>query len=82
MGRPDELGNGDLYISFRKQDGGWSKAENMGSIINSKEMELFASVSPDGKYLFFTSDREGSNNVYWIDAKVIDDFKPGKKSIK
>jgi len=51
------FGGYDLFISFREADGSWTKAKNMGEQINSKAREICPSVSPDGKYLFFTSDR-------------------------
>lgn len=73
-------GSTDLYISFRKKDGTWGRARNMGPGINSKSTERFPKLSADGKYLFFGSDRnlppgaEGTD-VYWVDAKVIDHLK-------
>jgi Tol biopolymer transport system component len=47
----------DLYISFRKKDGSWIKAINMGEKINTSEIEICPSVTPNGKYFFFTSYR-------------------------
>ncbi len=44
-----------LHISFKKSDGSWSKAINMGNVINDLEPALFAFVSYDGRYLFFTN---------------------------
>jgi len=29
-------------------------------------------VSPDGKYLFFTSKRAGEGDIFWVDAKIIE----------
>jgi len=29
-----------------------------------------------GKYLFFLSMRAGKYKIYWMDAKIIDEFKP------
>jgi Tol biopolymer transport system component len=46
-----------LHISFRKKDGTWTKGINMGNIINDKVPSLFASVSQDGKYMFFLSNK-------------------------
>ncbi|MDP2037082.1 MAG: hypothetical protein Q8L04_06835 [Ignavibacteria bacterium] len=64
---------GDLYISFRQHDGNWTDPVSLGEPINSKEMERFPAVSPDGKYLFFTRDTPGSDeDVYWVSAKIID----------
>ncbi|RYU93428.1 PD40 domain-containing protein [Emticicia agri] len=64
----------DLYISFKKNDE-WSEPVNMGSKINTAFSERFARVSPDGKYLFFGSNRNGNFDIFWIDASIINEFK-------
>jgi len=57
-GRKDSLGQTDYYVSFRGADGTWSEAVNMGPKINSASgSEYSASVSPDGRYLFFMASR-------------------------
>jgi Tol biopolymer transport system component len=55
--RSDSFGSGDLYISFRQGDGSWSTMKNMGDSINSAANEHCPMLSPDGKYLFFSSGR-------------------------
>ena len=55
-GRPDTRGSYDLYISYQR-DGQWSEPRNLGDAINSDGWEFGAKLSPDGKYLFFTSNR-------------------------
>jgi len=57
IGREDDLGEGDLYISHRVQDTTWTKPRNMGKPINSEKLDYCPFVSPDGKFLFFTSQR-------------------------
>jgi len=52
------FGNNDLYISYRKSDGSWSHALNMGETINTPSEEVCPIVSHDGKYLFFSSNRK------------------------
>jgi len=76
MGRPDCLGSGDLYISFRKKDDDWTKSKHMGNRINSPDSDYCPYVSPNGKYFFFTSRRTGADDIYWVDAKVIEELKP------
>ena len=61
-------GRGDLYISFKKKDGTWSKSVNMGEEINTKHHELCPFVTMDGRYLFYTSDQD----IYWVSTKIID----------
>jgi hypothetical protein len=74
--RPGGLGASDLYISFRKSDGSWLPAQNMGAEINSEQQDLTPMVTPDGAYLFFTSRRAGVSDLYWVDATVIDRLHP------
>ncbi|MCJ7615309.1 MAG: hypothetical protein MUO43_02095, partial [Desulfobacterales bacterium] len=51
--RPDGYGEMDLYISFRKENGEWTEAKNMGPKVNSPNDERRSFVTYDGKYLFF-----------------------------
>ncbi len=46
----------DLYISVN-QDGHWSQAKHLEHGINSTADESAPSITPDGKYLFFSSER-------------------------
>jgi len=71
-GHRDRVGDYDLYISVHQPDGSWSQATNLGREINSRYQELYAVVSPDGKYLFFLSNRDGAHSVYWVDLRVIE----------
>ncbi len=70
--RPGGHGSADLYISFAGPDGSWMEPRNMGESINSSGYDFCAMLSPDGKYLFFTS----GNDIYWVDAKVIAGLAP------
>ena len=65
----------DLFISFRKADGGWIEAKTLGSPINTRGNELCPVVSPDGKFLFFISTRGGDNQVFWVGAGIIQRIK-------
>ena len=55
--RPGQLGEGDLYISFKGKENEWLEPVNMGDKINSQFHEVAPYVSPDGNYLFFCSFR-------------------------
>jgi Tol biopolymer transport system component len=46
----------------------------MGSDINYRDVGS-PYVSPDGKYLFFNSGRNGNFDIYWCDAKIIEKLK-------
>ncbi|MCP4898542.1 MAG: Xaa-Pro aminopeptidase, partial [bacterium] len=56
-GRESGYGKGDLYVSFRIAEAGWTEAVNLGDAVNTEHTEFCPSVSRDGKYLFFTSNR-------------------------
>lgn len=55
-GRPSALGGHDLYISYRR-NGVWQRPLRLPEPINSTANDLNPSVSPDGRYLYFTSTR-------------------------
>jgi Tol biopolymer transport system component len=67
-GRPEGSG---LFISYKKDDGNWTKAKYMGEPFGDDA--LLTTISPNGKYLFFTGRREGRKGVFWVDAKIIDE---------
>lgn len=69
------MGKPELYISFRKKDGSWTNAANMGPVINSTKTEFAGSVSPDGKYLFFHRRVNGNGDIYWVSAKIINQLR-------
>ena len=73
--RPDGFGDFDLYVSYNKKDGTWTKARNMGNTINTPALENAPAVSPDGKCLFFISRRNGIGEFFWVDAKIIEELK-------
>jgi hypothetical protein len=103
-------GASDLYISFRKQDGSWTKAINLGNEINSSRWEFSPRVTVDGKFLFFASNRRfrepfpetvityeekmkmlnkelnspgnGHSDIYWVDAKIIEELRPEESKIR
>jgi ankyrin repeat protein len=73
--RTNIMKNDDLYVSFRNKGGSWTEAVRIDEPVSSSSVEICASVSSDGKYLFFKSNRAGSMNIYWIDAKILNQFK-------
>lgn len=55
--RPGGMGSSDLYVCFRAADGSWTPAVNLGAAVNSPDPEFSPALTPDGKFLFFTSYR-------------------------
>jgi len=64
-------GEGDLFVCFRQPDGSWGEAFNLGDEINTPATNFCPSVSPDGQYIFYATNRD----IYWVSAKVLDRLK-------
>lgn len=64
---------GDLYITYYDENiKKWSIPQNLGKPINTRAQERFPSVSPDGKFLFFTRwTKDNNQDVYWVKADII-----------
>jgi hypothetical protein len=73
--KPGGLGRDDLYISYRRKDGTWSVPVNMGDEVNSAGSENRPYVTRDGKYFFFTSTKNGSRDIFWVQAAYLDRFR-------
>jgi hypothetical protein len=76
--KPSGLGEDDLYVTFKQSDGLWSDPVHMGNEINTEKSENRPYVSPDGKYLFYASTIRGNRDIYWIDARIIQELKQRK----
>ncbi len=68
----------DIYVCYRKEDFSWTKPINLGKEVNTIYNESCPSISPDGKYLFFSRYNEtgGLPNIYWVSSEVIESLKP------
>jgi len=71
--RPDGKGRCDIYTSTKKNDK-WTEAVNLGAPINSGFWEAQPSISPDGKTLYFVSNRDGGHGQkdIWI-SNIMED---------
>ena len=69
--RPEGLGAGDLYISFKDENDDWKTAVNMGEPVNTYGHELCPFVTPDGKYFLYTSNQD----IYWVSTKIFDKYR-------
>ncbi|MEM1269060.1 MAG: hypothetical protein AAGI08_03330 [Bacteroidota bacterium] len=54
--RPGGFGESDLYLS-RRTETGWSTPANLGPAVNTSAGEAHPELAPDGRALFFTSNR-------------------------
>jgi Tol biopolymer transport system component len=77
-------GKNDIFIVVRREDGRWSSPIKMGDKINTSYNETCASLSPDGKYVFFSRyDEPGEkSNIYWVSGAIIDSLKKTVTGIK
>jgi Tol biopolymer transport system component len=70
------LGQADLYISYKKEDGSWTNPRNLGPKINTGEYENAPSVTQDGKYLMFTRREQWltdtPSKIYWVATDFIE----------
>jgi outer membrane protein OmpA-like peptidoglycan-associated protein len=53
--RPEGLGLKDLYVSYVKEDGTFSKPKSLGNVINTFDDEANPFLASDGKTLYFAS---------------------------
>jgi Tol biopolymer transport system component len=67
----DAVGGEDLYVAERT-DFGWGPARLLPEPINSPENDGYPRFSPDGRYLFFASDRApgGSWSIYYVESSA------------
>lgn len=78
--RAPNLGAGDLFISFRRNDGGWNEPVHLGNTVNTDKTDFCPFVTPDGKYFFFSrrhtvDGKVIAGDVYWMDAKFLEQFR-------
>lgn len=69
----DHVGNGDLYITYRRA-GRWTEPRNLGRSVNSFANEYGPTLSPDGTYLHITSDRHPPANIYRVKKSTLPGF--------
>jgi hypothetical protein len=68
--RPGGFGRADIYVSVLEEEG-WSDPRNLGEAVNSESSEYGAALTPDGRYLFFTSSRTGMEDIYWVSVEAL-----------
>lgn len=77
--RNDGFGRFDIYM-VRKGVHGWSLPVNIGNPVNTTAWESQPSVSPDGKTLYFASNRKGGKGKsdIWV-TKLLHTLKNGRQ---
>lgn len=66
----------DLFITFREAAGDWGTPIFLHDLNTAAAHELYANVSPDGRFLIFLSNRaQGILLPYWVDAGIIEELR-------
>jgi len=67
----DTDGGPHLFVSFKNPDGTWAEAVDLSQ--HGLDVKAgIASISPDGKYLFFGKD----GDLWWVSTQLIEDLRP------
>jgi hypothetical protein len=61
--RPGGLGQTDLYISRRQDDGRWSEAESPGNLINTASFEISPFISKDNRLYYASKGFSGNFDI-------------------
>jgi len=62
----NDNGDGNLAVRFLQPDGTWSTPQSL-AVQGIPAAASIASISPDGKYLFYTY----QNDLYWVSTEMI-----------
>lgn len=65
--RTDSHGSADIYYTRKNAAGEWTAAMNAGPRVNTATYEYCSYLTPDGRYLFFSSNFD----VKWIDTRYL-----------
>lgn len=73
----DVEGGSHLFVSFKDSKGIWGEPIDLTEHGFDKT-DGIASLSPDGKYLFFGRGNNSERDIYWVSTKIIEDLRKGK----
>jgi len=65
--RKDSHGSADIYYTRKDGNQQWAPARNAGPRVNTDTYEYCSYLTPDGRYLFFSSNFD----VKWIDTRYL-----------
>mgnify|MGYP005838010377 CR=1 FL=1 len=72
--RSDAIGKSDIYVIKLLPNGQWSLPKNLGNQINTIEDEIYPTISPDGKTLYFSSEGHNSMGEYDIFVSYLNEI--------
>lgn len=79
--RPGEDFDGNIFVTRHQPDGRWSELIKLNENINTKFWESHASISHDGKKLYFASNRKGGYeglDIYVSERDSADNWGPAR----
>jgi hypothetical protein len=62
-------GDDDFYISVRLENGSWSEPAHLKEI-STPGSNMTASLSPDGRFLFYYA----NHDIYWVSAAILEPY--------
>lgn len=70
----ESVGDRDIYVSALGPDGVWTKPADLGRTVNTASVELSPFMAPDGKTLYFSSNRPGGQGGFdlWLTRRLDD----------
>lgn len=75
-------GKQDLWVVYDGGNGSWTEPIRLGDGISTESVETCPSLSPDGKYIFFSRYNEPGeiSNIYWVASDIIGRLDPRNKT--
>ena len=78
---PENLGRGDLFVSFRRKDDTWTPLRHAGALVNTPGESAYThcpAVTPDGAFLLYRLfDFETKRSrVFWVRTAFLDELRP------
>ena len=70
--RPESIGKTDIYVVDIKEDGTYSKPQNLGSRINTEEREMFPFISDENILYFSSNGLPGYGELDVYASKIFD----------
>jgi Tol biopolymer transport system component len=67
-GRLGGLGQGDLYVSFRRR-GRWTEPRSLGPLVNTDDYEYTPWITSDGRWLYFS---RGWGEIWRIETRLVE----------
>lgn len=73
--RAENRADANLFISIKQPDGSWGLAVPINELNSVGGHDMYANISPDGRFIMFLSSRTGILFPYWVNASIIDHYK-------